>query len=47
MITKLIVFVTSTSNSRNVTITSHSRIWGSLLGSIQGMSDKCFGPCTI
>ena len=29
-----------------VTSTSHSRIWGGVLGSIQGMSDKCFRTCT-
>jgi len=29
-----------------VTSTSHSRIWGGVLGSIQEMSGKCLRPCT-
>ena len=29
-----------------VTSTSHSRIWGGVLGYIQGMSARCFRPCT-
>jgi len=28
-----------------ITSTSHSQIWGGMLESIQGMSDKCFRPC--
>ena len=36
-------------NTKNVTYatsTSHFRVWGGVLGSIEVMSDKCFRSCT-
>jgi hypothetical protein len=31
-------------NTNSLAYTSHSRIWGGVLGSVQGMSDQCVRP---